>query len=281
MNENTNSCFVIMPIDRKRGNYEDLYKNHIKRIIEHELISVSCIRADELFVTSEPKYKVIQDAIKKCTFAIADISERNPNVYYEIGYAQAKGKKVILIKNKVIGQLPFDIKSLNVLIYDKDKIGYNDICKQILATLEEEKLGYLIRKVDNETTFVSDEKHSIIGNWIGCYWINGSKHTVRLFINKDTVEDYHAICIIDIEKNHKRYRIRETMNYNQKLTTFEWNKGNWVEFIGTTYLNELDNRLDYWMDAYAINTDKCKNTLYVKIWDRVNKDKQDVLFERI
>lgn len=281
MDENTNVCFVIMPIKRKRKDYEDLYKNHLKRMIEHQLVSVKCIRADEDPTIDKTKIEEIQETIRKCTFAIADISEKNPNVYYEIGYAKALGKRVILIKNKHIGKLPFDIQSLDVLIYDRDKIGYNDINRQIITSLEKANLGHLIKKTKGTSSPKRNNTDSIVGRWAGCYWVKEIKHNVTLYIDTDKVEEYSALCYVDFEMNGAKYRFQETLRYNHKLTGLEWRNSEWVEFIGTTCSNETENRLDYCMDAYAINKDSNGNSLHIKVWDNVNKEKQDVLFERI
>lgn len=281
MKEDTNICFVMMPIKKKRNDYEDLYKNHLKRIIEHQLVSVKCIRADEDPTIDKTKIEEIQDTIKSCTFAIADISEKNPNVYYEIGFAKALGKRVILIKNKHIGKLPFDIQALDVLIYDRDKIGYNDINRQIIASLEKANLGHLIKKEKRNTSSKTDNTDTIVGKWSGCYWVKKIKHSVTLYIDTDKFEEYSALCFVDFEMNGAKYRYRETMRYNHKLTGLEWRNSEWVEFIGTTCSNETENRLDYWMDAYAINKDSNGESLHIKVWDNANKEKQDVLFERI
>lgn len=279
MDNNKTTCFVMMPIKKKQTDYEDLYKNHIKRLVEHQLVSVKCIRADEDPTLDKSKIEEIQDRIRNCTFAIADISEKNPNVYYEIGFAKALGKSVILIKNKHIGKLPFDIRPLDVLIYDREKIGYNDINRQIIASLEKAGLSHLVKSTNGN--FSSKKNDAIVGKWAGCYWVKKIKHSVELYIDTDKYEEYSALCFVSFEMNGARYRFRETMRYNHKLTSLEWRNSDWVEFIGTTCSNETENRLDYWMDAYAINKDSNGNSLHIKVWDNVNKEKQDVLFERI
>jgi hypothetical protein len=63
----------------------------------------------------------IYTQIHKADFIIADMSERNPNVFYEVGYAHAKDKNVILI-TKDDNDIPFDLKHHQHIIYNKDNL---------------------------------------------------------------------------------------------------------------------------------------------------------------
>jgi nucleoside 2-deoxyribosyltransferase len=62
---------------------------------------------------------------------IAEITPANPNVFYELGYAQALGKPTILLAQRG-GTLPFDIRSFRVVYYD-DTIGGKTRVEQDLA----------------------------------------------------------------------------------------------------------------------------------------------------
>ena len=53
---------------------------------------------------------------------IADLTNQNPNVFYEVGYAHGLTKKVILL-TKNIQDIPFDLKHYPHIIYE-DKILY-------------------------------------------------------------------------------------------------------------------------------------------------------------
>jgi hypothetical protein len=50
----------------------------------------------------------IENGIRKSAFIIADVSDQSPNVFYELGYAKALGKDVIVTAKKGT-QLPFDV----------------------------------------------------------------------------------------------------------------------------------------------------------------------------
>jgi len=68
-------------------------------------------------------YKItdkILDSIENAILIIADLSFERPNVYFELGYARGKNKKIITIakKNTV---LHFDIKDWRCLLYSDSR----------------------------------------------------------------------------------------------------------------------------------------------------------------
>jgi hypothetical protein len=58
----------------------------------------------------------IFNQISKADVLIADMTGRNPNVFYEVGYAHALGKIVILVTQNA-DDIPFDLKHRQHIIY--------------------------------------------------------------------------------------------------------------------------------------------------------------------
>jgi nucleoside 2-deoxyribosyltransferase len=54
--------------------------------------------------------------ISDCAFTIVDLSDEKANVYYELGYAEALGKPLI-VTAKMGTKLPFDVKDIPVLFW--------------------------------------------------------------------------------------------------------------------------------------------------------------------
>jgi hypothetical protein len=95
--------FVLMPLDPA---YNDIYAFGIKGAAED--VGAYAERIDEqIFV--EGILDRIFNQINKADVIVADMSGRNPNVFYEVGYAHALGKLVLLVTKKA-EDIPFDLK---------------------------------------------------------------------------------------------------------------------------------------------------------------------------
>lgn len=105
-----NLCFILMPF---RDEFSELYEDIIKPTIEETgLIS---IRADEIYSVNA----IISDiwnSIQKSAIIIADLTNRNPNVLYELGLCHAIRKNVIIITQN-LEDVPFDLKHLRLIEY--------------------------------------------------------------------------------------------------------------------------------------------------------------------
>lgn len=114
------TCFVIMPISDCEG-YES---GHFTRVYEH-IIKPACekagfepIRADETSKANVIIVDILQQ-IYNCDIAICDLSSRNANVFYELGFRQAFNKKTVLIKDTKTA-MPFDISGIRTLTYNEN-----------------------------------------------------------------------------------------------------------------------------------------------------------------
>lgn len=74
-------------------------------------------RADTAVLPGEDFSTGLLNAIKKADLLIADVSNANPNVMYEVGLAQAGQKPLVLIADSS-RNVPFDLAGMRVLIYD-------------------------------------------------------------------------------------------------------------------------------------------------------------------
>lgn len=89
-----------------------------------EIFSSICAKNDYKAIRTDkdpnfnPITSRILEGIRQSDFVIADVSEMSPNVFYEIGFAKGINRQVI-ITAKIDTPLPFDIKDLQVIYYDR------------------------------------------------------------------------------------------------------------------------------------------------------------------
>ena len=108
-----------------------LYTDHIKPAVESE--GITCQRADEIVGTNIITFD-IWEKINRSRFIIADLTNKNPNVFYEIGLAHALGKEVILI-TQTMNDVPFDLKSLRCIVYDFTPRGIKQLEAALVKTI--------------------------------------------------------------------------------------------------------------------------------------------------
>jgi hypothetical protein len=96
--------------------FETYYKKIIKPAVDdNDLYS---IRGDSMFRSTHIMDDIWQ-SINESEIVIAELTGKNPNVFYELGLAHALGKPAILISSD-LSDVPFDLRPLRVFIYDKN-----------------------------------------------------------------------------------------------------------------------------------------------------------------
>jgi hypothetical protein len=114
--------FVLMPFDPK---FDDIYKFGIKGACDD--VGAYAERLDEqIFI--EGMLDRIFNQISKADVIVADMTGRNPNVFYEVGYAHANGKIVLLVTQNS-DDIPFDLKHRQHTVYS----GKIDLLRQELV----------------------------------------------------------------------------------------------------------------------------------------------------
>lgn len=115
-------CFTIMPFG---GYFDSYYAQVYKQAIE--CCDLEPRRADDLFRSSSI-VSDIWDLTKKAKVILADLTEKNPNVFYELGLAHAITKPAILIAQSM-DDVPFDLRGLRIIIYNKNEHNWGEHLK--------------------------------------------------------------------------------------------------------------------------------------------------------
>jgi hypothetical protein len=130
--EHGDTCFVMMPFaDPLGGYYKLIYEPAITRA------GLRAVRADdEIFATG----KVIDQIWMGITAAkvlVAELTGRNPNVFYELGLAHALLKPVVLVSSNQ-EDVPFDLQHIRVIYYDMRDPFWGD---KLIAKVSENVLS--------------------------------------------------------------------------------------------------------------------------------------------
>ncbi|HSE63208.1 MAG TPA: hypothetical protein VLG15_06310, partial [Thermoanaerobaculia bacterium] len=122
-------CFVLMPFsDKARALYDD----NIRPTVEKG--GLRCERADDIVSTGLITHD-IWERINRARLLIAELTDRNPNVFYELGLAHALSKDVILITQSM-DSVPFDLQAVRCLCYDFTPRGVGKLESALAATIQ-------------------------------------------------------------------------------------------------------------------------------------------------
>ena len=107
-NYRPNTAFVMIAIDDSKPELEDV-STGIKEVFKE--FGIEAITANDIEHEEAITDRILAE-IDSSEFLIADLTHERPNVYYEIGHAHARNKRVILVRKKGT-KLHFDVAHRN------------------------------------------------------------------------------------------------------------------------------------------------------------------------
>ena len=125
------TCFVMMPFSEPLGSY-------YKKIYEPAIVRTGLrpVRADDDIFAVGKIIDQVWSGISSARVLVAELTGRNPNVFYELGLAHALKKPVVLVASTE-GDVPFDVRHIRVIYYDKDDPFWGEkLMKKIAENIE-------------------------------------------------------------------------------------------------------------------------------------------------
>lgn len=195
-----NRCFFVMPF----ADDFDIVYGELKSLLGKD--GYVCTRVDEI-AGSTPIINKILTELLKAQFVIVDLTNCNPNVFYELGIAHTfkDAENIFLLKQKG-SSVPFDITHLTYHEYEKNNLKY-------LAALLKQSLGErkqvsefdeilnikgIIDYLHDNQDEVIDILHHMIGDNIS--------YVTEIMQNTRSLEKNQVISILDnFEKKLKEY----------------------------------------------------------------------------
>lgn len=124
MSEST--CFVAQPFHEPFSRYYDAV---FKPAIED--VGLRPIRGDSIFRAGDIVGQVVEMLVESAV-VLGEISMLNANVYYELGIAHTIGKPTVLV-TQAIDVVPFDLRALRIIVYNKDDPHWGETLRVGLA----------------------------------------------------------------------------------------------------------------------------------------------------
>lgn len=126
-------AFVIMPFS---DDLSEIFKTIIKPTVES--VELVCRRSDD-YKTNKVIIQDIWKAICESRIVVADLTNLNPNVMYELGIAHTVGKETILIYQKsgeTDIKFPFDLNHIRRIEYENTASGGLKLSRDLRETIE-------------------------------------------------------------------------------------------------------------------------------------------------
>lgn len=140
-------CFVIQPFDGAA--FDDRYHSIIKPALEKA--GLEAYRVDQ-----DPHVEIpiqdIEKQIRDARVCLADISNDNPNVWFELGFAIAAYKSVVLICSEAREhRFPFDVQHRKIIKY---RTGSPQAFQQLAEAISERAQAIL--KIEESVSTAAD-----------------------------------------------------------------------------------------------------------------------------
>lgn len=156
-------CVVIQPFDN--GKFDKRYKDVFAPAIEKA--ELDPYRVDQDARTTIPIDDVCR-AIRECRACLADISTDNPNVWFELGFAIATEKPVVLVCSTDRTSYPFDIQHRKIIQYETDSTSdferlQSQITTDLRARIDNESDLKRLARITADVPAGGLEHHEVVG----------------------------------------------------------------------------------------------------------------------
>ena len=107
-------CLVLVPYD---DDHNTRYSSTVEPAVTKHMIPINLARHP----SSETIYTSFADNVRSASAIIADVTQLNPNVMYEIGYAHGRGATPLVYTRDAarLQDLPVYLKTLNIRLADE------------------------------------------------------------------------------------------------------------------------------------------------------------------
>lgn len=126
-------CFVLMPF---ADQFAEIYET-IREAVESPGLNFSCQRADDIHGAGHIMQSVLK-GIGESEIILADLTGRNPNVFYELGIAHmAKEVDKVILLIQDVETIPFDLTPFRCIVYEQSFSGARKLKDDLIKAIHE------------------------------------------------------------------------------------------------------------------------------------------------
>lgn len=196
-------CFIIMPFSKSSEKHtEDYWTNHFYNFLKPEIENIPNVevyRSEEL--RGDIVRKIIID-LYDSDIVIANLTDYNPNVFWELGVRQSLQYRTITIA-EVSTKLPFDISTKRCIFYfpegsEKNKKFFKDLKNAIVDCIEN-----------------PEEPDSIVLETISSRKGKKRKPPFKALVSNDYLENEKVLGIVKTKEGKFERRLNQTTEERQ------------------------------------------------------------------
>lgn len=126
-------CFIVSPIGKEGSDgynrFKEVLDYIIKPAIETSSMKLRIIRADDINRSGSFIKDILQHLFSSF-IVIVDLTDQNPNVFYELGVRHSLSARTILIAQR-LEDIPSDLREYRTIIYDTSAKGSHNFASKI------------------------------------------------------------------------------------------------------------------------------------------------------
>ena len=130
-------CFVLTPFARQ---FDEVH-HAIRSACESPDLLLSCSRADDFYGAGHIMEDIL-NGIVHSEYTVADVTGKNPNVFYELGIAHCcRPPSKVIILTQALDDVPFDLRHMRCILYRADPPGLRKLEHDLVRAFQSDSEG--------------------------------------------------------------------------------------------------------------------------------------------
>lgn len=242
----TYHLFVVTPYNEESKKvWSDALVPAVNRINELKDYTIEPTRADFELKGLQFKHH-LDDHLHDADMCLCDITDTNPNVMYEIGYAHAINKETIIITGDD-ESIPIDVSDQYVYTYENTNLGKLSL--------------YLETAIDKAVLSVIDKRSSAKHKYeVSCFRDRSASDLGKAFVKAEEridILETNVKTVISTYKNEIKQALKEHTQLHVRILTLDPDSSfvnNRAEQLGVptgNYREELHEAIRYFLDEFS------------------------------